>query len=389
SVKIQFAVLKNGISSALPLSGWNVTVLMSSHFGLSVQWSALRTNIDRTARFYLILIKSPAGNLLAEETVPGSTTTKVITGLRPSTRYRIGVYGIDETGQAYKTSESLASTNDVFCGSRPSASSLIVGGSVARVNSWPWQVMLIGTYGQLFCGGSLVDPYWVVTTANCISGKSPSSIKVKLGAHYTTSGSVGTEQEIEVAQIIKHENYNNPLSYSNDIALIKLLKPANLGVGIGLVCLPDMRHALPFDNLNRKCWITGWGTLSSGGSHKNALMEAQISLVSRRRCLYSYTGKIDDSMFCAGPDAGGVDTCVGDSGGPLVCEFNGTWFLEGVTSWDYSCAYASKYVVYAYVRDLKAWITNHIYQAVLPSVSPQNLSVSTLSEYTKIAFITA
>ena len=89
-----------------------MTVLMSSHFGLSVQWSALRTNIDRTARFYLILIKSPAGNLLAEEAVPGSTTTKVITGLRPSTRYRIGVYGIDETGQAYKTSESLASTND-------------------------------------------------------------------------------------------------------------------------------------------------------------------------------------------------------------------------------------------------------------------------------------
>ena len=210
-----------------------------------------------------------------------------------------------------------------------------------------------------------------------------------MGAHYTTSSSVGTEQEIEVAQIIKHENYNNPLRYSNDIALIKLLKPANLGVGIGLVCLPDMRHALPFDNLNRKCWITGWGTLSSGGSQKNALMEAQIPLVSRGRCLYSYTGKIDDSMFCAGPDAGGVDTCVGDSGGPLVCEFNGTWFLEGVTSWGYSCAYASKYVVYAYVRDLKAWITNHIYQAVLPSVSPQNLSVSTLGEYTKIAFLAA
>ena len=89
-----------------------MTVLMSSHFGLSVQWSALRTNIDRTARFYLIFVKSPAGNLLAEETVPASTTTKDITSLRPSTRYRIGVYGVDETGQAYKTSESLASTSE-------------------------------------------------------------------------------------------------------------------------------------------------------------------------------------------------------------------------------------------------------------------------------------
>ena len=89
-----------------------MTVLMSSPFGLSVQWSALLTNIDRTAKFYLIFIKSPEGNLLAEETVPGSTTTKDITGLRPSTRYRIGVYGIDETGQAYKTRESLTSTTD-------------------------------------------------------------------------------------------------------------------------------------------------------------------------------------------------------------------------------------------------------------------------------------
>ena len=109
----------------------------------------------------------------------------------------------------------------------------------------------------------------------------------RLGAQYRTSGSVGTEQEIGVIQIISHENYRDPLSKSNDIALIKLLKPANLGVGIGLVCLPDMRHALPFDNLNKKCWITGWGTLSSGGSQPNTLMEAEIPLVSKQRCLRS------------------------------------------------------------------------------------------------------
>ena len=204
-----------------------------------------------------------------------------------------------------------------------------------------------------------------------------------MGAHYGKTGSVGTEQKIRVSQIITHENYNKPLTYSNDIALIKLLKPANLGVGIGLVCLPDMRHALPFDNLNKKCWITGWGRLSSGGSYPNALMQAQVPLVSKGRCLNSYPGEIDDSMLCAGLDAGGVDTCEGDSGGPLVCEFNGTWFLEGITSWGYRCTYASKYGVYVYVRDLKAWLTNHIYQAIPPTVLPQNQSVSALGKYTK------
>ena len=204
-----------------------------------------------------------------------------------------------------------------------------------------------------------------------------------MGAHYRTIGNVGTEQEIGVAQIIRHESYNNPLSFSNDIALIKLLKPANLGIDIGLVCLPDKGHALPFDNLNKKCWITGWGRLSSGGSLPNTLMEAMIPLVSKRRCLNSYPRKIDYSMLCAGLDAGGIDACQGDTGGPLVCEFDGTWFLEGVTSWGQGCAYASKYGVYAKVRELKAWITSHIYRAIPPAVSSQNQSVSALGKNSK------
>ena len=109
--KLQFIVIIFSFS-ALPLSGWNVTVLMSSHFGFTIQLSALHTYIDRTASFYLTVLKTPAGYVLAVETFPGSATTEDITGLRPSTMYRFCVYGIDETGQAYKTSESLASTTD-------------------------------------------------------------------------------------------------------------------------------------------------------------------------------------------------------------------------------------------------------------------------------------
>ena len=68
----------------------------------------------------------------------------------------------------------------VLCGSRPSASNRIVGGSVAKVNSWPWQVMLVvRSSGIQFCGGSLVDRYWVVTAAHCVNRIPPSFIKVK------------------------------------------------------------------------------------------------------------------------------------------------------------------------------------------------------------------
>ena len=172
-----------------------------------------------------------------------------------------------------------------------------------------------------------------------------------------------------------HENYDIPLKKSNDIALLNLASPAELGVGVGLVCLPDTGHQLPFDNLNKRCWITGWGHLSFGGSSPNTLMQASLPLVSKQRCKNAYPDKIDDSMLCAGLDEGGVDTCQGDSGGPLVCKFNGTWYLEGVTSWGHGCGELNYYGVYANVQALKSWLLTNMYTVAAPSVSPQNQSL--------------
>ena len=106
-----------------------------------------------------------------------------------------------------------------------------------------------------------------------------------MGVHYRRSGSVGTEQDIDVAQIITHESYHKPLRYSHDIALLKLATRVNLGKGVGLACLPQYSPSLPVDNPNKKCWINGWGTLSSGGSQPNALIQALVPLVSKQRCL--------------------------------------------------------------------------------------------------------
>ena len=66
----------------------------------------------------------------------------------------------------------------VTCGSRPSITR-IVGGTVAAVNSWPWQVMVTDEHGNHFCGGSLVDTYWVVTTASCMVGMTLSRVRIR------------------------------------------------------------------------------------------------------------------------------------------------------------------------------------------------------------------
>ena len=95
---------------------------------------------------------------------------------------------------------------------------------------------------------------------------------------------VGTEQDFKVAKIIPHPSYHKPLTYSHDIALIKLEKPAFLNKAVGLVCVPDGKSpAMPTDSPSKKCWITGWGRLASDGGNPDRLMQAPVTLVSNAR----------------------------------------------------------------------------------------------------------
>ena len=54
------------------------------------------------------------------------------------------------------------------CGTRKNVQSRIVGGNEATINSWPWQAMLRDFNGPQFCGGTLIDPWWVLTAAHCL-----------------------------------------------------------------------------------------------------------------------------------------------------------------------------------------------------------------------------
>ena len=83
------------------------------------------------------------------------------------------------------------------------------------------------------------------------------------------------EQDFGIKRIYIHPEYNSlPASYNYDIALIQLDRPAILNEHVNLACLPDGTVQFP---PGTDCWITGWGTLESGGNSPDYLMQAQVT----------------------------------------------------------------------------------------------------------------
>ena len=64
----------------------------------------------------------------------------------------------------------------------------MVGGQDAALGEWPWQVGLARATSPkaVFCGGTLINKYWVVTAAHCFGRPGskkfrPSDLVIRVG----------------------------------------------------------------------------------------------------------------------------------------------------------------------------------------------------------------
>lgn len=267
-------------------------------------------------------------------------------------------------------------------------STRIVGGERAEDSAWPWQVVLYNRNKRgnfsMSCGGSLINPGWVLTAAHCVNSLAPEDYAIVEATSHIDSllKKKGPGRLVLVRRVIRHENYNDETK-ENDVALLELASPASSKP----VPLSFPENG-PLEAADATATVTGWGTLRAitrdGRDAKTGeivqpddpnyftsdLMQVEIPLVSEEVCKKSYKGaRIDHRVVCAGLPEGGKDSCQGDSGGPMVAKAAGGEFKQiGVVSFGRGCAEKEAYGVYTRVSAFQDWLQRNTQVALADDV---------------------
>ncbi|OWK18223.1 hypothetical protein Celaphus_00008963 [Cervus elaphus hippelaphus] len=214
-------------------------------------------------------------------------------------------------------SSSMVSLQCLACGQSVKAPR-VVGGKEASVDSWPWQVS-IQYNKQHICGGSILDPHWILTAAHCFwKHLDVPNWKVRAGSDRLGSfPSLPARSGPSACPSLTRSSLQAPHSGSLDGALQKRTEMSDI------------------------------------------LQQGSVQVINSTRCNAedAYQGEVTETMMCAGLPEGGVDTCQGDSGGPLMYHSD-RWQVVGIVSWGHGCGGPTTPGVYTKVTAYLNWIYN-------------------------------
>lgn len=207
-----------------------------------------------------------------------------------------------------------------------SISSRIVGGIYSDIRQFPYQISLKTSRGSHYCGGAIIDKYWVITAAHCVS-------RPDLGLTIIT-GTTNVTRPDCVYQIseLKIHPFHSKGKYFNDIALIRVDKPIEFNNDtqpIQLATINDLKNG---DELH----IPGWGSTQLNRKGSIRLKSLSVRYLEKSSCIARIPSKATlskENLCFVSPQGSGA--CFGDSGGPVVNE-NG--ILYGVLNWGIPCA---------------------------------------------------
>ena len=236
----------------------------------------------------------------------------------------------------------------------------ILGGTVAKLGQYPWQVSLghawVGNIAEShFCGGVIISQSWLLTAAHCVAGKDKEQIKVVAGTINLSESNI----RHNVDKIVIPTGYVSAYE-GKDIAVIKLKEKLEISDTIKAVELPGWNEQYSSDTTFN---VSGFGGTNLYSDSSVMLYHLrQVPFIESWLCDLpaSYGGHIADDMICAGFHDGKKDACQGDSGSGLMLANEKGNTVSGLVSWACGCGKPLKFGVYTNVAKYNEWITQCI-----------------------------
>jgi secreted trypsin-like serine protease len=151
-------------------------------------------------------------------------------------------------------------------------------GMAADPNRYPWVVAIRGNDRDR-CGGTLIDDQHVLTAAHCIGKRTTT---VLLGSHLYNGG-----EEVKTSFECVHSAYSSSGSLRNDLAIIRLAKPATVRLPKRIstinLCNPNHNLNTTISSNTINLWMVGWG-FKNNNTIPDELQEAQVTLADRTMC---------------------------------------------------------------------------------------------------------
>lgn len=238
----------------------------------------------------------------------------------------------------------------------PESTGKVVAGLAAPRNLYPFSLRLAvrglsSKKANFFCNAVLIRPEWAVTTAHCMLG-GPEQV----GVYFGNTDSL--EREVRVQEVIPHPEYRRNGGFRNDIALIRLARPAPDSV---IDIAATRAQPKEPDYSPGQAIVAGWGAIteSERGSISSVQRHLNVTLIAPDVCNgpAMYGGKVVDGQVCAASGIANIDVCQGFAGAPLMVPgLRGKFELLGLVSWGHGCARPNAPTVYTEVPHFASWI---------------------------------